>query len=188
MQDKKRIEAIERRNEAAICDVMDKYSPLLWSVAAAVLQSAGSASDVEECVADAFIHLWENPEKFDPGRGTLKSWLVIIVRSRAIDRRRELTKRSTVPLDDMFSFNADNPLEDVLQKEKQQALAAAVNALHEPEREILLRRYCCDQKPREIALAMGITVRQVDNHLYRTKKLLRRILSDEKGETIHGTL
>ena len=59
------------------------------------------------------------------------------------------------------------------------AWLAAVKALDEPNREILIRRYYYDQKPRQIALALGLTVKQVDNSLYRSKCLLRQALAAE---------
>lgn len=181
MQDAKIIEEIKKRREAAVCQVMDRYGKLLWSVAAAVLQGAGTDADAEECVADAFIYLWENPDKFDPGRGTLKAWLVMVTRSKAIDRWREISRCGTVALDESLWAEGADVADDVLRREMQLALAAAVNALGEREREILLRRYYWGQKPREIARALGMSTKQVDNHLYRTKQKLREILSDGTG-------
>ena len=69
MNDERMITAIKNRSEAAINEVITKYSKLLWSVAGAVLNNIGSTQDVEECVADAFIYLWEHPEKYNPQRG-----------------------------------------------------------------------------------------------------------------------
>ena len=63
-------------------------------------------------------------------------------------------------------------------REARQALRAAVDALGEPDREILIRRYYYNQKPREIALALDMRVKQVDNRLYQTKRKLREALSD----------
>lgn len=57
MNDERVITAIKNRNEAAINEVITKYSKLLWSVAGAVLHQIGSTQDIEECVADAFIYL-----------------------------------------------------------------------------------------------------------------------------------
>ena len=92
------------RNEAAINETITKYSKLLWSVAEAVLSHIGSVQDVEECVADTFIYLWEHPEKFDHQRGKLKTWLSIVARTQAVNRYREITKRNTLPLEDAASF------------------------------------------------------------------------------------
>lgn len=54
----------------------------------------------------------------------------------------------------------------------------AVNALGEPDREILVRRYYYEQKPKEIALALNLSVKQVNNRLYQTKQKLREALSN----------
>ena len=67
-------------------------------------------------------------------------------------------------------------VDDILKEETRRALVAAINALGEPEREILIRRYYYDQKPKEIALALDMNVKQVDNRLYQTKLKLREAL------------
>lgn len=67
-------------------------------------------------------------------------------------------------------------VDDILKEETRRALIAAINALGEPEREILIRRYYYEQKPKEIALALDMNVKQVDNRLYQTKLKLREAL------------
>ena len=161
--------------------VINKYSRLLWPIASAVLSSAGSEQDVEECVADAFIYLWQHPEKFDPSRGSLKTLLCIVVRSKAIDRYRELMRKSALPLEEAVLAAGTGMQEQLMQRETRRELLAAVQALEEPNREILIRRYYHDQKPREIALAMGLSVKQVDNSLFRSKRHLRDVLTAEGG-------
>ena len=142
-----------------------------------MLQNVGYEQDVEEVVADAFIYLWEHPHKFDPSRGTLKTLLCVITRSRAIDRYRELARRQTVPLEETVLSAGVGLQEQMIAAETSRELTAAVNSLGEPAREILIRRYYYEQKPRQIALALGMTVKQVDNSLYRTKQQLRAALS-----------
>lgn len=67
-------------------------------------------------------------------------------------------------------------VDDILKEETRRALIAAINALGEPEREILIRRYYYEQKPKEMALALDMNVKQVDNRLYQTKLKLREAL------------
>lgn len=177
MREEAIVTAISNRDEDAMNDVIDKYSRLLWPIASAVLRNVGSVQDAEEVVADAFIFLWEHPEKFDPKRGSLKTMLCVVARSRAIDRYRELTRRNTVPLEETVLADRFGLQEQLMQEETRRELLAAVNALGEPGREILVRRYYYDQKPREIALALGMTVKQVDNSLYRSKRSLREALT-----------
>lgn len=176
MQDEKILLGIQNREEDVMAKVIDRYSRLLWPIAAAVLDHVGDSRDVEECVADAFIYLWANPQKFDPSRGSLKTLLCIVTRSRAIDRCRELSRRKTIPLEEVVLGSCVGLQENLLRRENSRELAAAVNALEEPAREILIRRYYYGQKPRQIALALDMTVKQVDNSLYRSKRHLREML------------
>lgn len=181
MHDEAMVAAIQNRDEEVMAKIIRKYSRLLWPIAWAVLHSAGSEQDVEECVADTFIYLWEHPEKFDSGRGSLKTLLCIIVRSRAIDRYRELMRKSALPLEETVLCAGAGLQEQMLQEETRQELLAAIRMLEEPNREILVRRYYHNQKPREIALALGLTVKQVDNSLYRSKRQLREVLTARGG-------
>ena len=171
------VAAIAAGDGEAMNQVIGKYSRLLWPIVSAVLKNVGSEQDAEECVADAFIYLWQHPEKFDPTRGNLKSFLCIVARSRAIDRFRQLTRHGTLPLEEAVLSATVGMQEELLSRETRRELIAAVNALGEPGREILLRRYYYEQRPREIALALGMTVKQVDNSLYRSKRVLRQALS-----------
>lgn len=180
MSDQKIIAGIRARDPAAISAAMERYAKLLWSVAAPILRKA-SVQDVEECVADVFIDLWQNPEKFDPERGSLKTWLSIRARSQAIDRCRAMAKKSSVPLEDIWQLPDDDTQEAFLRAEDEQVLSAAVDALPEPEREILVRRYYLDQKPRDIAQIMGMPTKAVENRLYRAKQKLRKQLEKNGG-------
>lgn len=68
----------------------------------------------------------------------------------------------------------------ILEENVRRTLLAAVHALGEPDREILIRRYYYNQKPKEIALALDLSVKLVDNHRYRTKLKLREVLANKK--------
>ena len=179
MNDETIIRAIRDGDEAAIGQVIDRYSKLLWSVVSAVLHNTASEQDMEECVADVFIGLWEHPERYDPGRGRLKAWLCVVARSRAIDRYRELSRRGDVPLEDTLIADRIGAADRLLARETRQTLVRAVEALEEPDREILIRRYYREQKPREIAAALGLPVKQVQNRLYRAKRKLRETIDKE---------
>lgn len=171
------IAGIKNRDERVISEVIVKYSKLLWPIAAAVLKNVGTEQDVEECVADVFIDLWENPDKYDAERGTLKSWLCMVARCKAIDRYRALSKHSTVPLEGAMMVGRLGMQDALLQEETKRELVAAVNALAEVEKDILIRRYYYEQKPREIAKALDLPLKQVENHLYRSKQKLRKAIS-----------
>lgn len=177
MNDARTISGIKERNEQTINEVINKYSKLLWVTVSAVLKNVGSEQDVEECVADVFIDLWENPDRYDSARGTLKSWLCMVARCKAIDRYRALSKHSTVPLESAMMVSRMGLQDVLMQEETKQELVAAVGALADMEKDILIRRYYYEQKPREIAKALDLPLKQVENHLYRSKQKLRKAIS-----------
>lgn len=181
MRDEKILAELIERNEQTICLIMERYTKLLWSVADAVLKNVGTSQDVEECVADVFIQLWQHPDHFNPQRGTLKSWLCIVARSRAQDRFRKLSRCNTVSIDDVMLIGRMGVHDYIVQEENKREVADALNQLSLIDREILIRRYYYEQKPREISLAMNLSVKEINNHLYRSKQKLRKAVSLKGG-------
>ena len=177
MKDSTIANRIQDRDAHTIDGIINKYSKLLWQIVSAVLKNIGSEQDVEECVADVFIDLWENPDKYDAERGTLKTWLCMMARCKAIDRYRMLSRHSTVPLESAMMVGRMGMQEAFLQEETKQELVAAVNALSDVEKDILVRRYYYEQKPKEIAKALNLPLKQVENYLYRSKQKLRKAIS-----------
>lgn len=180
MSDSQLADAICRGDEAAIRQAINRYSRLLWSICGAILGTVGTTADIEECVADVFVCLWQNPGRFDASRGKLKTYLSIVARSMATDRYRQLSRRSAIPLDEALPAGALDIADELLSRDAKRALIAAVGSLSEPDREILVRRYCCEQKPRQIALALGMPAKQVENRLYCTKRRLRQALTEQE--------
>ena len=177
MNDIAAISGVRNRDESIINEIIVKYSKLLWSIVSAVLKNVGTEQDIEECIADVFIDLWEYPDKYDAERGTLKTWLCMVARYKAIDRYRVLSKHNTVPLEGAMMAGRMGIQDALLQEETKRELVAAVNALTDVEKDILIRRYYYEQKPREIAKALDLSLKQVENHLYRSKQKLRKAIT-----------
>ena len=184
MKEERILNRIREGDELAIDAVMRRYTRLLWSVADGVLGNIASSQDVEECVADAFIKLWQEPEKFDSARGSLKLWLCMVVRSRALDRYREIRRLNEQPINEDILSRSLNLEESLLLEERKGRLTEALNSLPEQDRDILLRRYAREQKPKEIAAALGLPVKQVKNRLYRSKERLRSLMTYEDGGSL----
>jgi len=80
------IAGIRGGREAAMTQLYDRYSAIVYSVALRVLGDTGAAEDV---VQEIFMQLWRKPESFDASRGSLGAWLAVIARHRAIDALRK---------------------------------------------------------------------------------------------------
>jgi RNA polymerase sigma-70 factor, ECF subfamily len=80
------IAGIRDGREAAMAQLYDRYSGIVYSVALRVLGDTGAAEDVMQ---EIFMQLWRKPESFDANRGSLAAWLAVIARHRAIDALRK---------------------------------------------------------------------------------------------------
>lgn len=173
------------RDESVMAYVIEKYSRLLWSVVYPVLAGIGNEQDMEECVADVFIHLWTRPENYKPEKGKLSGYLSVMARTKAIDRCRMICRKKEEPLEEetLRRFAADcfsQPLENLLLTEQKKQLLSVISELGEPMEEIVIRRFYYDQKPRKIAAAMELPIKQVENSLYTAKRRLRQMLENRK--------
>ena len=173
LNDKKMISAIIKRDEQMLAFVRQKYSKLLWKITASILLNVSSVQEVEECVADVFIFLWQYPEKYNPDRAKLSSWLSMIARSKAVDRYRSLIKNKEISMEEII-VESLGYAEVKTSDEDKEELLFYIAELDEKEKELIVRRYYYEQKPAEIALALDIPKKQIENRLYYAKQKLKR--------------
>lgn len=81
---------VKGNDQQAMTDLFDRYGSMVYSVALRVLNDPGQAEDVMQ---EIFFQVWRNPNSFVEGRGSLRAWLAVMARNRAIDalRRRKPT-------------------------------------------------------------------------------------------------
>ena len=176
IEDNSHVTGITKRDEDTFQELFQTYAKLLWAVAGGVLSNcAGAEQDIEECVSDAFIELWNHPEKYDPSRGSIKSYLCRITKNKAIDIWRRKSKDNIISLYDYVETPTEDDSFDIPDYSQ---LYEAVRELPEPTREIVIRRYFHDEKPGKIAKRLGLPKKEIENRLYRGKKELFDSLSD----------
>ena len=141
------LEHLARYPEAGLAALMQRYTGLVWSVAAGYL---GNPEDIKECVNDTFAEFYRERERFDPEKGSLKLFLATIARRRAIDRLRASGRAEIVPLSEEL------PARDGVLPEDRAALAAALDSLPEEDAAILRMKYYGGMSFREIAASLHL--------------------------------
>jgi RNA polymerase sigma-70 factor (ECF subfamily) len=106
MQDKQIIELYFNRDETAIAITTEKYGNYMFKIAFNIL---GDEEDVNEVLNDTYLSVWNsippnNPEIFS-------SYLVKLVRRKAIDRFRANTRQKRIPTE--YTVSTDE-LDDIL--------------------------------------------------------------------------
>lgn len=182
MQDNTLIQKISDGEQDAFLYMLETYSKLLWVVVGSILGAVGTPQDIEECISDVYIHIWKNPKTYNPQKGSFKTFLAVIARSKALDTYRKLSKSKIVELTDAITSSDDDLLERVVEKEMHDKLYTAIKTLTEPNKEIVIRRFFFDEKPQRIAEKTDIPIKEVENRLYQSKLRLRKIL--EGGEVL----
>jgi RNA polymerase sigma-70 factor (ECF subfamily) len=165
-----------RHDEEAYSEIIHQYYRLVWAVVGSVMKDAERCTreDVEECVSDVFVALWDQPQKYDPARGSLKNYLCIIAKSKAANIRKKNSRSNVVYLEDYGDLVSEAEYSET---HDYQALYAAIHALREPAREIMIRRYFHGQKPQKIADCMRLPKKQIENYLYNAKKTISDTLT-----------
>lgn len=97
MNDKKIAHMLKNSSQKGLCALIEKYRGLVGAIVSRILP--GCEEDIEECIADTFLSVWEHRTRLDPGRDTLKSYTACVARNMAIDRYRKLSKVKTIPND-----------------------------------------------------------------------------------------
>jgi RNA polymerase sigma-70 factor (ECF subfamily) len=84
------IHRVAAGEQDALGELYDRSSSLVYSMAMRIM---GDSADAEEIVLDVFTHVWQNAAAYDRARGTALAWLIMLTRSRALDRVRSRASR-----------------------------------------------------------------------------------------------
>ena len=146
--------AIGRWNEAALAEVYRRHGGAVHALAQRILGPGGRADDVTQ---DVFVHLWDRPERFDPGRGSLRAFLVTIAHGRSVDLLRADQARSgreerTVREQATAGYDLENQIWDLAVNTQ---LKAAVGTLPAAERRVIELAYFGGHTYREVSAILG---------------------------------
>lgn len=180
---------LKKKKEFALEQVMDIYMDPVYSLASTILRGYGQTVDIEECVQDVFIDAWNKISEYDPGRGKLKTWLLILCKYKALSYKRRLSRQNRVfKIEDLKresqQIEASNVEASFLAKEERQKIIEAIKSLPDLDRQIFLRVYILDESIEEVSKSLGLSRQAVDNRLWRGRKALRKYFKNTEGRDI----
>jgi RNA polymerase sigma-70 factor (ECF subfamily) len=133
----------------------------------------------EDLTAETFLKVVRAAERFDPGRGSAKTWILTVARNVLRDWRRRASIRRYVNLGTMHDlvFEAPSPEERLLREEEVGRLLDAVATLAETDRELIGLRYGSGLDTAEVAQILGLSQGSVRTRLWRVLARLRGALT-----------
>lgn len=140
-------------------------------------------SQAEEVLQEAFVRVWCNAASFDDAQSTPMTWLIAIVRNKAIDafRASRVERQVTCVLDDqalqVASSSTCEPTQQAHRSAAVRALDSRLARLRGAERQALSMAYALDMNHQQIAAALGAPLGTVKAWVRRGARKLREQLS-----------
>jgi RNA polymerase sigma-70 factor (ECF subfamily) len=168
-------------DEAALGALYDRWSPLVHSV---VMRVVNDGDDAEELVEETFWQAWRQAGRYDASRGGISGWLVVMARSRALDRVRLRGWQRASAAESMDGasapepvIDAGGPLDAAEMDETRRIVRAALERLPAEQRETVEMAYFRGMSQTEIAAATGQPLGTVKTRARLALQKLREALS-----------
>jgi RNA polymerase sigma-70 factor, ECF subfamily len=148
------LERLLARDEKTFRSVVEGYGAAVLGIARRVLADPNLA---EEVAQDTFVALWRRPGAFDPERGNLRSFLLVVARNKAVDlvRKEESRKRATESLLQEAGSTSDTAFEDERIEDREE-IRKALLQLSLVQREAIVLAYFGGRTYREVARELQI--------------------------------
>ncbi|MGH9093579.1 MAG: sigma-70 family RNA polymerase sigma factor [Acidimicrobiales bacterium] len=174
--------SIGRWHQDALAEAYRRHAGSVFGLARRVLADAGRA---EEIVPEVFLRLWNEPERFDPDRGSLRSFLLAQTHGRAVDLlRSDTSRRQREERDARASAEAGYDLEhEVWDLAVADTVREALAELPSEERRAIQLAYFGGHTYREVATMIGAPEGTVKSRIRAGLKRLRGVLGDAASDT-----
>jgi RNA polymerase sigma-70 factor (ECF subfamily) len=150
VSDARLVTAIARYSEVALAEVYRRHGRAVYGLARRVLHDGAEAEDVTQ---EIFLRLWREPERFDPDRGSLRSFLLAQAHGRAVDAVRSTSSRRAREVRDALrTAQADYDMQhEVWDLALADQVARAMRELTDDERRAIELAYFDGCSYREVA-------------------------------------
>jgi RNA polymerase sigma-70 factor (ECF subfamily) len=155
-------------------DLYDAYGTLTFTVAFRIL---GDLHQAEEAVQDAFHSVWRGAASFDTNRGTLRAWLLTILRNRCFDVIRSRAARPVLrPVVGDELVAKDDVERDVESSMKRQSIREALAQLSADHRQVLELAFYDGLSQSQMATALQLPLGTVKGRVRAAMQRLRALL------------
>ena len=165
--------------EAALEETYRRHGDAVFGLALRVLHDRSLAEDATQ---DVFMSLWRKPERFDPNRGKLRTFLLTMAHSRAVDMvRSEESRRAREERDHLKLVRSTPSIEDeVIDMHMAEHVRRALDTLSMDERRAIELAYFGGQSYRQVAVTLQQPEGTVKSRIRSGMKQLGRVLAQHR--------
>lgn len=173
------IDLLAAKDQRGIERIAERYERLIRYIAATIL--GDRKTEVEECVNDVYLKLWEHGIQYDQTKASFKTYLKAVTRNTALNHLRRLHRLEELEgMDEADTLRSEyidyynSPEQKMIFEEEVQALNRVLKSLKKKDRELVLRRFYYLQSTEQIARGMGMSRNAVDSKMSRLRKKIRK--------------
>src|SRR5438046_2316871 len=169
--------SISRYHQEALAEAYRRHGGAVFALARRLVGDAGVAEDV---LQEVFLRLWNQPENFDPARGSLRAYLLAHCHGRSVDMLRSDTSRRRREERDMQrtaegGYDLEHEVWDLAVADH---VRTAVQALPQGERDAIELAYFEGYTYREVARALDEPEGTVKSRIRSGLRRMRDTLVD----------
>ena len=169
------IERMTRGDRSALATLYQRHAASLLAVARCILHDRPDAEDV---IHDVFLEVWRNCGSYSDARASVRTWLIMRARSRALDRLRANNRRNAAGRSADPGLDVPKQPSDVMLHDKQRLLSALAH-VPEPQQGVIMLAYFEGLSTAEISARLGIPTGTVKSRTHAAIKTLRSVLGLE---------
>ena len=179
------MERIAAGDTEALGALYDQYAPLLFALARRILHDPQAS---EEVLQEVLLQVWNQAQRYDTSRSSVSTWLVLLTRSRAIDRLRSRQSRertrNALEAESPSAHTSSTALTNVLMEQRRQRLRRELDLLPPEQRQVLELAFYQGLSQTEIASNVGIPLGTVKTRTLLAMKKLRKALAEDVKELL----
>ncbi|MDH3339029.1 MAG: sigma-70 family RNA polymerase sigma factor [Gammaproteobacteria bacterium] len=163
----KMVMACQKGDRKALDTLVRQLEKPVYNAAFRMLGNPDEAADVTQAT---FVKVFENIQRFDPGR-RLFSWTYRIALNESIDQLRR--RKRTQPLADTPRSSSDVPQDNVESSQLRDEVQAALMTLNEEQRAVITLRYFSECNYRDIGAILRLPEKTVKSRLFEARRKMR---------------
>ena len=130
-------------------------------------------------MCEIYAYAWANAARYDPERGGVLGWLIMLCRSRSLDRlrrRRAAAGIDAARLEDVHGVSDAQPDQLLSMMQQHSTVHAALSKLTPEKRRLVSLAFLHDLSHQQIARMTGLPLGTIKSHLRRALAQLREAL------------
>lgn len=183
MEDHELVARIMAKDEQAFEIFLDRYIKLFYSVAFKIIAPIASHEDIIDCLLESFTYIWFHMHLYSAEKYSFVTWCSLIILCRSKNCYTSI-KRHNKKLNRLLSDRQTqltifpSAEETYFENQSYLNIIKTISSLPQPSRDIFIQRYILNRKPQIIAPAFDMNPKEIDRHLRKAKKILRKELKE----------